>query len=126
MLEFQEKRKIRTFAYSKVVVFILLIIIIYLFNAVWNVYCKQDLAKENLAKTEATFKELKEREEMLTERIASLRTDIGVEEEIRDKYGLVKPGEEVIIVVDNSTSSDITSEEDDRPGFWQKILNWFN
>ena len=123
MLEFQEKRKIKRFFYSKVVLVCLLILIFLLLKMVWSVYEKQALTKDNLAKTATSFEGLQEREKMLSSSIDKLKTDSGIEQEIREKYGLVKPGEEVIVVVDgeDSTSSEPVSLE---ISFWQKVKDW--
>jgi cell division protein FtsB len=123
MLEFQEKRKLRSFLYSKTTLAILIIFIVLAANAVWGVYKKQSLTKENLAQTAATFDGLQAREKMLSSEIEKLKTETGKEEEIREKYGLVKPGEEVIIVVnegDDNLDQDLAQNN-----FWQKIKDWF-
>lgn len=123
MLEFQEKRRLKKVLYSKFVLVLLIVIIILSLNAVWQVYKKQMMAKENLIQTASVFDQLKARESMLTSGVERLKTESGTEQEIREKYGLVKPGEEVIVVVKqgDSTSSEGISKE---IGFWQKVLNW--
>ena len=124
MLEFQEKRKIKRLLYSKITLVCLLLLIALLIKMVWGVYEKQALTADNLAKTSASLETLQAREEMLSSEIDRLKTKSGTEAEIRDKYGLAKPGEEVITIVDqdNSTSSDTASSDDD---LWQKIKDWF-
>jgi cell division protein FtsB len=124
MLEFQEKRKLKNLLYSKITLVILLILIAVAVNAVWGIYQKQRMAKANLAQTATTFDGLQAREKMLSSGIEKLKTEAGKEEEIREKYGLVKPGEEVIVVVnddgDNDSDQDLTQDS-----YWQKIKNWF-
>ncbi len=124
MLEFQEKRKLRRFLYSRITSVILLVIIFFILKGVWGVYEKQSIAKENLKKISTNFNTLLERELILTSEINRLKTDIGVEEEIREKYGLVKPGEEVLVIIDDDEvvgSPSISSGSN----FWQKIVDWF-
>ena len=123
MLEFQEKRKLKKFLYSKTVLAVLIIFIILTLNAVWGVYKKQAVTKDNFAKTASNLAELQARDKMLSSEIERLKTESGTEEEIREKYGLIKPGEEVITVVDriDSTSSAAVSAD---AGFWQRIINW--
>lgn len=124
MLEFQDKRKIKRFIYSKITLVLLVVVVAFLLNAVWNVYKKQDYTRENLVKITASLASLRVREKMLSSEVERLKTENGVEEEIRAKYGLVKPGEEVIIVVndDSSTSADSMPIENN---LWQKFLNLF-
>jgi len=123
MLEFQEKRRLKNFLYSKVTLVILLILIAVAVNAVWGIYKKQHMAKVNLAKTAVVYAGLQAREKMLSSEIERLKTEEGKEEEIREKYGLVKPGEDVIVIVDkdDATSSDQDSTD---ISFWQKVLDW--
>ena len=123
MLEFQEKRKVKRFMYSRITLVILLVIILLLLKSVWNVYEKESLTRDNLDKTASDLQGLKDREQMLSTEIDRLKTTSGTEAEIREKYGLVKPGEEVILIVDKNSSStdDISPIE---PSFWQKIVNW--
>ena len=123
MLEFQEKRKLRKFLYSRVTFVILLIFIGIVLKAVWGVYEKQKTTKDNLAKISLNLDSLRAREKMLSSEIERLKTEDGVEEEIRDKYGLVKPGEEVIIVVGGDADAD--PELTTPTSFWQKIKDWF-
>ena len=103
---------------------ILVVIIIWLSISVWGVYRKQDMTKDNLLKTTVSLNNLKNREKMLTAEIESLKTNTGKEEEIREKYGLVKAGEEVIVVVDKDDNIDSVAEPL-KVGFWEKIWGWF-
>ncbi len=122
-MEFQEKRKLKRFLYSRITLVLLLIVIAFLIRAVWGVYQKQEMTKDNLAKTATVYNNLQAREKILSSEIERLETVNGLEEEIREKYGLIKPDEEVIIIVDEG--------EDKNPplnsssvSLWQKIWNW--
>lgn len=123
MLEFQEKRKVKKFIYSKLTLVILVIVIFFVLRGVWSVYQKEQYTRDNLNKTAQDLQGLKDREQMLSTEIDRLKTQSGTEAEIRDKYGLVKPGEEVIVIVDKNTdasNTDATSGD----SFWQKMLDW--
>ena len=109
--------------YSKLMVVILLILAVLFLKGVWSVYTKQKLTKENLDKVAGDLDNLKERERMLSTEINWLKTQNGTEQEIREKYGLVKPGEEVIVIV-NDTKTSTSSEASSDLGFWQKVWNW--
>jgi cell division protein FtsB len=123
MLEFQEKRRLKKFLYSKITLIILVIFIVLLLNEVVQVYRKQDTTVDNLSKTAASFESLRAREQMLLSEVERLKTESGKEEEIREKFGLVKPSEEVIIVVDKDGDSDSEGQLVEK-SFWQKIINW--
>jgi len=123
-MEFQEKRKVKRILYSKVTLVILAIVIVVLVNSVWGVYKKRALSKENLEKTQASLEILQAREKLLSAEIERLKSATGVEEEIREKFGLVKPGEEVIIIVDNDSQVSTSTSTRNR-SFWQKMIEWF-
>jgi cell division protein FtsB len=123
MLEFQEKRRYQKFIYSKVTLIILIIVIFFLLNAVWNVYKKQAMTKDNLIKTATVYESLQAREKMLSSEIERLKTDSGAEEEIRERYGLIRPGEEVIIIVDEHKDKNSPANSSSAT-VWQKIWNW--
>lgn len=102
---------------------VLVILIVLLLNAVFKVYKKQDMTRDNLAKAATSLESLRAREEMLSSEIAKLKTEDGIEAEIREKYGLVKEGEEVIVVVDNDKATSSNNRRDGM-GFWQAVLDW--
>jgi len=124
MLEFQEKVKLKKYMYSKTVLVLFIILIILATNSVWKVYKKHSMTKDNLAAITTNLEELQAREKMLSSEIEKLKTVSGTEAEIREKYGLVKPGEEVITVVDSTTSTDSTKAVTSI-GFWQRFTDWF-
>lgn len=123
MLEFQEKRKIKRLVYSKITLVILLILIALMLKMVWEVYQKESLTRNNLEKTTNSLDSLQGRERLLSSGIDKLQTDSGIEQEIREKYGLVKPGEEVIIVVDSDDNTSLLPLSSET-GFWQKVKDW--
>lgn len=123
MMEFQDKRKLKNFIYSKYFIIIFAILIIFLSKSVWSVYKKQAVTKENLARATAGLNDLQIRDKKLSSEIQRLGTKGGTESEIREKYGLVKPGEEVIIIVNKNEETDFTLDNTEI-SFWQKIKNW--
>ncbi len=61
------------------------------------------------------------RNEIATD-IASLGTERGVEEAIRERYGVVKEGEKVINLVGEVAT---TTTEPAPTSWWQKVISWF-
>jgi cell division protein FtsB len=68
--------------------------------------------------------ELKQRKDTLTSEIAKLKTEKGVEENIREKFGWVKDGEDMIVVVDDNeqTNSNNTTQVNGFLSFFRKIF----
>jgi cell division protein FtsB len=123
MIEFQEKRRIKRMLYSKPVLLVLVILIGFLLNAVWNVYQKRQIAKDNYAKIADNLDKLQSREKILSAEIERLKLNEGMEEEIRERYGLVKPGEEVLVIVSDNKAQ-VSTSTSANTSLWQKIKNW--
>ena len=61
---------------------------------------------------------------MLSSEIERLKTKDGIEEEIRNKFNVVKPGEHLVVIVDDaSTSKNETTKQN--TGWWGSFLGWF-
>lgn len=124
MFDFQEKRKLKQFLYSKVTLIILAIVVLLLLNSVWNVFLKERETNETRKKLEREFLELKERETLLREEIERLSAPRGVEEEIRSKFEVSKEGEDVMVIID-PRRKDNANTDDSKKGFWSRLLNVF-
>ncbi len=124
MLDFQQKRQIKKVIYSRVTIFILFIAVIFLARSTYSIYQKAQLSSANYNETKKEYDSLKERQTMLNSEIASLKTDTGVEEEIRSKFSVAKPGETVVVVVDNTASS-TTNDNGQNLSLWQRFLSIF-
>ena len=67
--------------------------------------------------------ELSKQKEKLSSDIGKLQTEEGVEENIREKFGLAKEGEEVIVVVEDKNQLETLPAEPS--GFWAWLKSWF-
>ena len=110
--------------YSKVSFVVLFIAIIFLGKATYNIYQKSKLSSGNYVVVKRDYDNLKSRKEMLESEINRLQTDNGIEEEIRGKFNVARPGETVVIVI-NSTSSTSTDTSSTNSGFWSKLWGMF-
>ena len=99
MKQFQDKKKIRSKLYSITSIIILSILLIILVKAVWNIYQKEEESRKAREISNGKLLELKTRESKLLAETESLKTNLGLEEEIRSKFSVAKPGEEVILIV---------------------------
>ncbi len=100
MFDFHEKRKIRSIVYSKPVVGILAIVTIVLSFSVYHRYTVAEEMKQKLNVREEELNELKHRAATLESKVQYLRDERGIEEELRNRFDVVKDGEQVIILVD--------------------------
>ncbi len=121
MLQFQEKRRLKSFLSSKMTLVVAIVLVIFVARGAWGVWGKEHESKANLAAADAGLAELEQRQKLLAAEVARLETSRGVEEEIRNKFQAVKPGEDVAIIVQTAATS--SKEKAPPMSFWQKFLN---
>ena len=122
----QKTEKIKNIIFSVPFIIILGVTCALSINATWDIYKKAQETKKNMMAVAETHEELKIRESELVGKIDSLETPLGVETEIREKFGLVKDGEEMIVIVD-PPKEEIENDSDtmDDRTLWEKIKGWF-
>ncbi len=123
MSEFQARHKIKRLVYSKVMVFLLLVMIFFVGKGVLDVWGKERESAQNAAEAAKALKNIQDRETFLSSEINRLSTSQGVEEEIRSKYSVAKPGEELIVIV--GTTSTTTTTATKGGGFWDHFMSLF-
>lgn len=126
MKEFQEKQKAKRMLYSKPALVLMGIVLMSLLYATWNMYQKSIAPQSNFKHASERLEDLKVRELNLLARIEVLSTEEGIEQELRQKFGYVREGEEVVMIVDNREDtplySDISTEDE---SFFQKLMHVF-
>ncbi len=100
MFDFHEKRKIRSFLYSKVVVGVLFLATFLLSISVYDRYTVASDMKEKLEQKRSSLDELKERAAALESKVEYLENERGIEEELRNRFDVAREGEQVIILLD--------------------------
>jgi len=93
-------------------------------GATWDVYQKEQNAKRELDATLMTQASLKERESKLSTDLEALGNPRGMEAELRERFPVVKEGEEVIVLVDQKGSTSDTGTASQK-GFWGTVRSWF-
>lgn len=122
-MDFQRKRQIKNIVYSKLFLIVLLVFIFFLGRSTFDIYQKSKLSYNNYIKVKRDYDSIEARKAMLESEINRLATDSGIEEEIRSKFNVAKPGETVVIIIDkNSTSTDVDNIKKD---FWSSLWEIF-
>lgn len=122
-MDFQRKRQIKNIVYSKLFLIVLLVLIFFLGRSTFDIYQKSKLSYNNYIKVKRDYDSIEARKAMLESEINRLATDSGIEEEIRSKFNVAKPGETVVIIIDkNSTSTDVDNIKKD---FWSSLWEIF-
>ena len=101
MKDFQRKRKIRKRLYSPLVLIVIFFLLILVGKATLGLYVKERESRKNLNRAEAELSALMLREERLRADIARLETPGGIEAEIREQFQVAKPGERMVVLVDD-------------------------
>lgn len=122
MREFEKKRKMKKFIYSKAVIVILLIILFILARGTIGVYLKSRESNNREQASAVMLSKLNERQEELEEDVAFLETRVGIEDQLRSHYSFAKEGEKVVIIIDEETEEVI---EEEPKGFMEKTKSWF-
>lgn len=121
MIGFQEKNRLRRIMYSKVALIGLFFLLLVVAKATYTLYLKQQKGGEILKRTRAELQTVQEHQATLKSKMDRLSTELGVEEEIREKFDLAKPGENVIVMVDKEATVTAPTEE---KGWWLSFWSW--
>lgn len=124
MIDFQRKKQFKKIAYSKISFIILFLLVLLMGRATYDIYQKYQLSYDNYTGVKKNYDSLKTRQDMLDSEINRLKTDTGVEEEIRSRFNVAKPGETVVTII-NGSSSTSTKQDDSKRGFWASFWNIF-
>ncbi len=124
MRNFQEKGAFKNIIQSWPVLIFLGILLIFFVFSIFRFMIKMGETTKNRKLAEIKVLELQENKEQLSNDIIGLKTEKGLEENIREKFGLAKEGEDLIIVVDSKEILDLDNEIKKN---WLTSLfkNWF-
>ena len=113
--------------YSPVMLVLLVLIAVVFVRAAWNIHVKEAQSRAYLAQAQAQLDSLSAQEKALKQSVATLSTKQGMDTEIRSEYLVVKPGEQVAVIVDsnNDTATD-TATTTVQTGFWAGVLGFFH
>ena len=108
---------------SRPVLAFLSILVIFFAWGVVRLMGKMQTTIENRKIVENKVAELESEKVKLSADIAKLKTESGIEENIRQKFGLAKEGEDMIIVVEDQNPLEINEKEGG--GFFSFFTNLF-
>lgn len=103
---------------------VLLVLLIAMGKGVWSLVQKNQIAHQNYNEAENRLAELEKEKKQLAANVAILKTDRGIETEIRKNFSVVKEGEKVITIVDNSQVVATTTGDNDSSA-WSWFINIF-
>ena len=123
MHEFRQKKRPLKFYYSNALIFFLFVIFVLVLKGVWNIYVKERLAIADKIDRVEDIASLKSRKLFLENELNRLKTENGVEREIREKFNVKKEGENVAVIIYATTT-----EEGIEKGssIVKNLTSWFN
>lgn len=80
-------------------VLLLLFLVVVSARAAWDMYGKFSGASESRQAAEAERKDFQEKKERVESAVVALSSERGVEQEVRERFGVAKPGEGEIKIV---------------------------
>ncbi len=123
MLDYGQKRKVRSVMYHKATLVILAVLVLVMARSTWIVYQKKISSEEMKNVSLQNVEELRSRNNDLTAKIERLGTQTGIEEEIRSKFSVVKEKENMVVVVEDQNSEISTTSP--KTGLWNLIKSFF-
>ena len=125
MIPFQGRQKLRKILYSKVTLFVIAVLVFFVGRGAWNTHEKAQIARSERNIAERSLSELESRASELQASLIRLKSDRGIEEEVRQKYTVARLGEEVVIVVDDSVKKGENGEAVAEKSPWQSFVSFF-
>ncbi len=124
MREFQERRYLKKIFLSRFVFFCLAVLLVFLAVSVTKSYKKSREAAALNKTVEDEIKDMNLKKNNLEANIERLKTSVGQEEELRKKFQIKKPGEEVLVIVDEGPAAVSGSTTGQTKSFLEKTWDF--
>ena len=100
---------------------VLLVVSIYAASAAWNMFGKFRAASRGQEDIQAELVNLNLQKDQLNVSLANVGTPEGQERELRERFGVVRPGEgEIQIVHDVASTSDVPKQKE---SWWLRVFH---
>src|SRR3989338_5697837 len=105
MRSFQSRNFGRRLIYSRVSIAAMLAVAVFAGQATLRLFLESRNARKAYVEVNQKHEELISQKDDLEKRLEYLASDYGLERELRRKFGLVKPDEEILVIVDRPQSA---------------------
>ena len=122
MRELERRRKFKSIVQSPVMLVVFLVVVAFMGKSVWNVYQKEQVSASRLERTQNEMAGLEARNATLTKSVDYLKTNEGIDAEIRNKFRGVRDGEEVAVIVESHAASTTIATVH---SWWSRFLHFF-
>ena len=118
-----KKRIVFDWKRSYITLGLLLLVIIFASRAAYFAYGKYRQAQAVLSLEKEELQSSEDKYNFLTASLSAFETERGREDIVRDRFQFVKPGEQVIVIVEDEQGSGDTGDGKES-GFIKRILEW--
>lgn len=120
MKNYQKKKDFRYLMQTKPMLILLFVLMVFFIWSVISFIGKRQETYKNKRIAEEKIENLKQQKDKLYSDILKLKTEKGMEENIRNKFGFAREGEGVIVVVEDENKNEIKKESKS-----ETFLNFF-
>lgn len=129
MLDFQEKRKLKVILYSPFTIGILFVLTVMLSISAYERFKAERETSEKRNEQARELESLNQKALLLEAKVERLESDRGFENEVREQFDVLKPGEKAVILVDETKRKETENailplEKDTRKGFFGWLKFW--
>jgi cell division protein FtsB len=124
MAEFKKKTSSKFWHSPLMLGVLFLALVVFIYNMLGLIATERETAKKKQLILEQ-IDTLHQREEVLSADISRLNTEEGIEDLIREKYQVVKPGEKMVVIVDKQEEKENANGSLKDHSFWGFIKRTF-
>lgn len=120
MKRLRERQKVKRRIYSRSVQVLLLVVFLFLANSTWQIYKKNQEARNELLKAKEELALLEANSAEIVQKIKDLQSERGRDREIREKFGVAREGEDALVILRPKSIATTTAKEPTR-SFWSRL-----
>ena len=123
--DIKKRNKVGKIIYSWPILVLTAGLIVLAAKNVFEVYKNEHTSRLNREKSEKVLMSLEERNNFIVSGIETLQTEKGIEAEIRNKFRVVKEGEQLAIIINSDKDKQKIIDAVEKEKIWTKIWNFF-
>ncbi len=109
-MSFDKHSALNHLLYSKITIFLLLVVVIWLGKGVWDRFQVERDTFLKRVEVESELRTLKDRRDVLEARVIYLEEERGVEAEIRRNFDVAREGETMVVLLNSPATSSESKE----------------
>jgi cell division protein FtsB len=126
MRELQRKQKLKKRMYSVPVLVAFLLVVLLTARGTYSVLKKKHDSEVYVKNLQRETQDLNNRQAELENSVTYLKTEEGIDQEIKQRFNVEKPGEHVVVIVDPKQTSTTTTQENSTwwKSLWDAIIGF--